>query len=138
MFQTEAGLARDALLDIRDENGEPLPDYIVNTGAILAGMANSGLEFAQLGLIVKNIPGLRRLVTREAIEKTVKNRNVRGILGRAVIDYGAALAGEIGTETLQEGVGIAVEEGAKALGGETFKGATGEEIAERLGETIGE
>ena len=138
MFQTEAGLARDALLDIRDENGEQLPGFIVNTGAILVGMANFVLEFAQLGFLVKNIPGLRRLVTREAIEKTVKNRSVRGILGRAAIDYGAALAGEIGTETLQEGVGIAVEEGAKSLAGETFKGATGEEIAARLGETIGE
>ena len=138
MFMTEAGLAFDNLLQIRDENGQPLPNDVIVATSVLTGAASAGLEFLQLNMILKSIPGLNRFMTTGVVQKALANPTTGQILRRFAGDYLKLLGSEVATEIAQEGVQIVGEEVAKAYGGESFAPATAEGIVERLGETAGE
>ncbi|MDR1483149.1 MAG: hypothetical protein LBI74_11045, partial [Synergistaceae bacterium] len=138
MFYTEAGLALDSLLEIRDKDGNPLPDDVIRTTAVLVGGANAALEFLQLRAIARHIPGMNRLIGAEAVETALKNPTVANVLKRFAGNYLKTLGFEVGTEIAQEATAIAGEETSKTIAGDGFTHATSEEVAERLGEIAGE
>ena len=141
-FEIEFGNAYLDLKEMRDENGNPLDEDTIKAAAFAIGCFNAGLELVQVGFLLRNFPGAKKLLgnlTKEGIEELVVNRSYKEIAGRFGKNYGKTVAGEAITEVAQESINIAGEEYAKSrtneLQGTNFEAATQEEITDRLTET---
>jgi hypothetical protein len=102
------------------------------------GVVNAGLEMVGLKMIAAPFREAFKGAVRRATAQAVTQQTTRAALGRAGMQYGLAIAGETGTEVMQEIVTVAGEElnsyGADLpLKMSTEKGRA--EVAQRLVDT---
>ncbi len=102
------------------------------------GVVNAGLELVGLKMIAAPFREAFKGAVRRATAQAVTQQTTRAALGRAGMQYGLAIAGETGTEVMQEIVTVAGEElnsyGADLpLKMSTEKGRA--EVAQRLVDT---
>ncbi len=102
------------------------------------GVVNAGLELVGLKMIAAPFREAFKGAVRRATAQAVTQQTTRAALGRAGMQYGLAIAGETGTEVMQEIVTVAGEElnsyGADLpLKMSTEEGRT--EVAQRLVDT---
>lgn len=139
-FAQEAGLGYDELLDIRGEDGQPLDSAVARIGGLIIGAVNSRIEFTQLDMMLKSIPGMRSVLAGGAVKKALAVPAVQGYLksaGKAGLDYLKLLGAESGQEAVQQGTNIAVRNAAKALSSGKFKYDTAGDVFTELAETFG-
>ena len=101
--QIEAGLLYDELLD------EDIDKDIARPIALVGGGVNGALELGQIGLLLKTIPGAKKIltgVTKEATKKALTSKTVQQVLKKAGVDYSKFLAGETTQEVAQETTNI--------------------------------
>lgn len=139
-FATEAPLAFDEFLMMRDENGQPLDEDVARSAALIAGLGSSVLEtFADVTL-AKLIPGVDRLfggTSRDAVKAALLQPTIRTALKDFATNTLKAGATEITTEVAQEAtqifVGEIVKQYANTTGAE-FAAMEPDDIAARLGD----
>lgn len=140
-YRQEAGGAFLELMDEVDKHGLHLTMEQIEAGAHTVGLINAALESVQLGVVLKNIPGAKQLLSK-AVRKTVKQKlkdpAFWKVIGKNALGFAGDVGAEVGTEVLQEITNIAVAEFQKSLSnkrdGREFDPATFEEIKTRLGE----
>lgn len=101
-FEMEAGNAYWEYSEIRDEDGNPLPEELVRVGAIIYGAGASWLEGLQAARIAKVVPGLQRLLTKEAVSTLLKTQTFRQAVTGAMKEYAGDLTFEVLTEGVQQ------------------------------------
>lgn len=139
-FIQEAGLGYDELLEIRGENGEPLDPAVARAGGLVIGAVNAGIEFAQLDLWLKSVPGVRRLISAGVMKKAAALPQVQGYLkaaGKVGMSYLKLLGAESAQEVVQQGTNIVVRNAAKALSDGSFKPDSASDVIAELVETFG-
>ncbi len=109
-FAMEAGNAYWEFKEIRDEEGNPLPEELIRVGAILYGIGSSGLEALQAGKLAKVVPGMGRLLTREGISTLLKTPTFRDAVMKFFKEYSGDLTFEVLTEGAQKGWQLVVGE----------------------------
>ncbi len=109
-FAMEAGNAYWEFQEIRDEEGNPLPEELIRVGAILYGIGSSGLEALQAGKLAKVVPGMGRLLTKEGISTLLKTPTFRDAVMKFFKEYSGDLTFEVLTEGAQKGWQIVVGE----------------------------
>ncbi len=135
----EAGLMYDELMEFKDDNGNRIDPAIAANVANVVGVINGLLELAQIGDIIKTIPGGKKLIARaqrETILSLAKNKTILKTLTKGGLKY----AGHVGTETLtevsQETTNVIFGEFAKYLSNELdntgFAPAAKKDIADRI------
>ncbi|MCK4905894.1 hypothetical protein KAS42_06635, partial [bacterium] len=136
MAYAEGGLAYDEMKELGIDDKYAIP---ISQGV---GIINAGIEFSQISMILRTIPGLRKIVSRGlgfGVKEIVKEKLPKA-LGKVGIDYAKFLAGELGQEEAQEIVTILGTEFAKDLSNKIedtdLTKATSEEIVNRLTETF--
>jgi hypothetical protein len=120
----EAGLMYDEIMDMTDEDGNPIDPRIARAASAGVGLVNMAIEMAQFKLLLKTIPGADKIVTgavRKAVKKAALSGSIAGIVTRYMGRYGSFITKETGQELAQESVNI--------IGGEITK-----EIHEKLTE----
>lgn len=97
------------------------------TGALIAGLDAAGAAgaAAPLTLAAKNL-------IKTQVAKVATSPKVIQMATRVVAAYGGAIASEVPTEMLQEGIQIAAEEVGKKLTSEQLEAITSEEVYERI------
>lgn len=119
-YQVSAGEAYGEFKRFKDTAGVPVDDDVARGGALIAGLANAGLEFIAIHKIADSIPGFDRLVKfggKDAVRAALRAPTVQaalGRLGKAMLEVGV-------TEALTE-VG---QESVLAIVGELTKVASG-------------
>lgn len=139
-FIQEAGLGYDELLEIRGENGEALDPAVARAGGLIIGAVNAGIEFAQLDLWLKSVPGVRRLISTGVMKKAAALPQVQGYLkaaGKAGMSYLKLLGAESAQEVVQQGTNIVVRNAAKTLSDGSFKPDSSSDVIAELVETFG-
>lgn len=109
-FAMEAGNAYWEFKEIRDEEGNFLPEELIRVGAILYGIGSSGLEALQAGKLAKVVPGMGRLLTREGISTLLKTPTFRDAVMAFFKEYTGDLTFEVLTEGAQKGWQLVVGE----------------------------
>jgi len=119
--EQEAGGAWLEYRSFRDARGQPLDPKTAYVAAQAAGVLNAGLETAQLGFLLRSIPGAGKLfgaAGRDAVAYALRSPTVRSALGSLAVEFGVNLTGEVATEVGQRAVTIMSGELAKyAQGG---------------------
>ena len=139
-FIQEAGLGYDELLEIRGENGEALDPAVARAGGLIIGAVNAGIEFAQLDMWLKSVPGVRRLISAGVMKRAAALPQVQGYLmaaGKAGMSYLKLLGAESAQEVVQQGTNIVVRNAAKALSDGSFKPDSASDVIAELVETFG-
>jgi len=138
----EAGMAYDELLDLRDPEGNALDPRIAKSAASAVGVINGLIELAQIRLLLKTIPGGRRLLNgliKDTTQKALTSGLLKDVVFRNAAKYGAFITAETGQEVLQETTNILATELATQLNnhliGTDLPKQTREEIVDRLLET---
>ncbi|MEA4838419.1 MAG: hypothetical protein VB101_09060 [Rhodospirillaceae bacterium] len=118
--QIEQGMAWLELNDIRGENGEPL-DPTVKTGiATGVGLINGALEMVGEGAVAKPVIDTVKKRLAQGLIKYVTTKRGQSAFKNFTKAYGLAVAGETGTEVLQEITNITAEEVAKMASDGSF------------------
>ena len=118
--QIEQGMAWLELNDIRGENGEPL-DPTVKTGiATGVGLINGALEMVGEGAVAKPVIDIVKKRLAQGLIKYVTTKRGQSAFKNFTKAYGLAVAGETGTEVLQEITNITAEEVAKMASDGSF------------------
>lgn len=132
-FEQEAGHAYGEFTAIQDESGAPLDPDVAKVAALAAGGLNAGLETLGLGILLKSIPGVDKLIGglgKNAVREALKSPTVRGALKDLVVNYGSVLASETAVEVTQRAVTIMAGELARYAEG--IEGRTAGEIGRDL------
>lgn len=140
MFEIEAGNMADELLDVRDENGQPLSPQVIRVAASTVGVINAALEFAQMRDLLQTFGGEALLgkLSSTAVKRALQNPSVRDALMNAGMRYGKHVGFETLMEVMQEGTAIGIGDLAKLFASEPgarFEKSSPQEKAERLAET---
>ena len=137
-FATEAGNAYREFITLTDEKGMPLDRDAARVAAILVGLANAGIEVAQMSELAK--PFLRlgmnpRSATRAVVAEMLKSPTTRAAFVNFFKNYGKVLASEVSQEGLQE-LGTILGGGlAQVLGGSN-QGINWDDAAARVFDTV--
>jgi hypothetical protein len=119
----EGGNSFEDFKNLRDKNGNAPDPRRAATAALAVGAVNAGLEYAQIEIILKRIPGGEQLLNGFAKNsKIFKGMTPGKLLRKAAIDYAFGIGGEVVTEMGQQATQIIGREATKA-GGE-FEPAT--------------
>lgn len=112
-FQVEAGQAYLELQQIRGKNGQALDPNVVKPAAVAVGVLNAALEM--VGEAAVALPF--RAAARKFAAASARDMLVRPTMRAAMADFGkhylTALAGETGTEVMQEMTNVVAEEVTK-------------------------
>lgn len=141
----ETGLMYDELRDMVDDQGNRIDPQIMSNIAQTVGVVNGLLEIAQIGDIIKTIPGGKKLIAaaqRKTVKALVSNKSIANVL----LKGGAKWAGHVGIETAtevgQETSNVVFGELAKNINNELYKTgfapAAIEDITTRLVDTAKE
>lgn len=116
-----------------------VPEDTARVIALAAGGAKGMLEYIGLREVGKVFPGAEKFLTREAATAALnaikKNPSIAAALGDAGLAALRGIAGETGTEVLQEGVDIVAEDVGRRLAGVNQAAPTVGEVASRLADT---
>ncbi len=131
--QMEAG---GALIDLLDAGVDPV---IAKAAAWGVGAVNGALEMAEIGVLLKTLPGGRMLGQKAlsaTVNKLVKEGTLRNLALQHAVRFGTYLSAETAQEVAQESTNIVAEEFSKYLSAE-LKGldvqyATADQIKKRL------
>lgn len=138
-FELESGLAYREFMNFEGEDGKRLDPRVAATAASISGAINAGLETFAADVFLKAIPGGKNItaeISRKAIKEALKNPTFLKAITRAAASYGRVVTTEVATELLQETSTILAGELAKSFSPGEIKGATAEEISDRLSETL--
>lgn len=119
-FELEAGFARQELKNMRDKNGQPLPEDLVNNASIGVGIANAGLETIGLIAELNTFPGMDKVfkqAKKDFLKKVVEDEGLRNQLLAAGKNLIKSTATEMATESVQQVSNIVAEEYSKAVAG---------------------
>lgn len=119
-FELEAGFARQELKNMKDKDGKPLPEDLVNNASIGVGIANAGLEALGLETELKTFPGADKVLKqakKDFLKEVVENEGLRNQLLAAGKNLVKSTATEMATESIQQVSNIVAEEYAKKVGG---------------------
>lgn len=119
-FELEAGFARQELKNMRDKDGKPLPDDLVNNASIGVGIANAGLETIGLAAELKTFPGMDKIfkqAKKDFIKKVAEDETLRNQLLAAGKNLIKSTATEMATESIQQVSNIVAEEYSKKIAG---------------------
>ena len=96
----EGGNAYLELLDLKDENGKPVPvdDKTARVASEMVGVINGSLELVGFEHAAKLVPGLNEVMKNGAMDLVKKNPTVR----KAFLDYAKKVAGATAAETATE------------------------------------
>jgi hypothetical protein len=136
-FDLEGGMAYLDFKDIRDSDGNPLPDGIARVAAGIVGTINGGIESAQFTTLAKLFPG----VGGKALVKESVARAALSLVGH----YGKAVLTESIQETAQKLTNLVVEDLAKTFtektSGQKFTHATAQgmltDLSEEFTQSVG-
>jgi len=133
-YKQQSRLINNDMLQIRDENGQPLDRDIRIGASVVAGVANAGLDTIGLGKVLDNFPGFQKIkgqLTRDGIKQVMQQPAMR----QAFMQVGKRLATGVIVEGTTEGMQqvnqILAEEFSKTMTDGQFKGKT---LDEALGE----
>lgn len=101
MATTEYGSALEEYRAFRDREGNPLPEYVIQASALVAGTINGILEFWQTEMIKGMFPKMN-LLPKKAGTELVKDLLRNPKWWDALVIAGKRLT-EVGWETLEEG-----------------------------------
>lgn len=76
IYEVESGLSEEEFLEFRDEKGRGIDPQLAKDASLIAGGIKSLLEISQIGLIVKSIPGGKKLfgeVVNGLFKKAITN-----------------------------------------------------------------
>jgi len=110
--QLEAG---GALLDLLDMGIDP---NIAKATSVGIGALNGALETAQIGTLLRTLPGGKALASKSIsaiVNKLVREGTLRNLAARHVAQYGAFLTEQTAQELAQESVNLVGEEFDKYL-----------------------
>jgi hypothetical protein len=127
-FDLEGGLAYLDFLDLKDLEGNPLPDNVARVAAGAVGVVNAGIESAQFTGLAKLFPGVAsKALVRESVGKAAL---------ALVSRYGKTVLTESAQETTQKLVNLVVEDIAKTIsektGDQEFVHKTLQEVGQEL------
>lgn len=131
----QAGLARVAFQQIKDENGQSLDPQLVELAAQTVGAGGALLESIGIASIAKVIPGserLTQLITQQGMTQALTQPTVRAALLNFTKNTSSAMGTEIITEVLQQGLQIAAGEAAKLGSDGDFTPITVDEAATQM------
>lgn len=123
-FRQEAGHAYEEFSRFKDENGQPLDPATARVAALAAGSINAGLDVAQLGILLRSIPGADKLASipgRLVVKKALENQSTRQALIDFAKNYGGPLAAQAAIEVGQRAVTILAGEIGKATSGQKIE-----------------
>ncbi|MFA5431183.1 MAG: transglycosylase SLT domain-containing protein, partial [Candidatus Omnitrophota bacterium] len=134
-LRKEAGLALSEIINFKDKDGRQIDPNIARAASFGIGAINGAIEVAQIGKLLKTVPGLDKLFSKAVLE-TVASKTVK----QKLLGLSTAYAGTVGTETgqevAQESTNIVFEELAKkvsnAVKGTDIQPSTVSDIIGRL------
>lgn len=136
-IQLEAGLAFDEYARFQDVDGNKIDEDIAAMASIVTGVANGALEFVGDTAILKNFPGINKLLPfadAGQMKKLLASQTFRSVMKGAAKRFAKTAATEGTTEALQELVTIVSGEIAKGVDDGEFNTLTSDEIIQRVGE----
>lgn len=119
-FELEAGFARQELKQMRDKDGNPLPEDLIKNASIAVGVINSTLESIGLVAELKTFPGMDKLFfksKKDLIENIAENKTLKDTLIQVGKTYAKSIGTESSTEMVQECSNILAEELSKKIAG---------------------
>lgn len=119
-FELEAGFARQELKNMKDKDGKPLPEDLVNNASIGVGIANAGLEMIGLDAELKTFPGMDKIfkqAKKDFLKEVVENEGLRNQLLAAGKNLVKSTGTEMATESIQQVSNIVAEEYSKKIAG---------------------
>lgn len=136
--ELEAGGMYLELLDMKDENGNPIDPAIAATTAHVVGVINGGLEMAEWAVLLETF-GIGTKVFEKASSKVTESLIAKGTLkqiaAKYALKYGTSLTSEVLQEVSQETTNIVFGELAKTINNETkgtnIKPVTKEQLLNR-------
>jgi hypothetical protein len=140
-FKRMAGMMRISLDQVRDENGDPLPDNVKNIASLAAGAGGAGLGMIRLAAILKTIPG------GEAFLKGFQSKAGEAILNpstykSALIDYTkqwvSSTTKAAGTMGALSALNIGLTSGAEGISGQPFPAFKMRQAIGEIASSIGE
>lgn len=113
-FGMEAGNAALEFEKLTDENGQPIDPDLAYAAALTYGAGAAALEMAGLAFIARPFAAPFRSVARQGVSRAMRQATTRGALLAGARAWGGAVAGETGTEVLQQLAQLATEQGARS------------------------
>lgn len=139
--QIEAGLAYDELLEVKDDEGNVIDPKIAKAAAGAVGVINGLIELGQINLLLRTIPGGRRILSgiiRDVTKDAVTSGALREVV-RGAARLGAFVTAETAQEVLQETTNILAQDVAtrltNELEGTDLPKQTREQIVDRIVQT---
>ena len=122
------------MLQTEDEDGNKLDFETALNAARLGALLIAATETFAFGKFTRllRIPGTKSFQIRSSISKMMKNPTSRRRLNEAFKDYGGALAAETGQETIQEFIGVVVEEYTRYADPDSFVDFTQDDFADAV------
>jgi hypothetical protein len=117
-FRQMRGKSWLTLSQMRDEEGNPIPQSIVQIVSFTAGALNAAIEVGQMGALIKTVPGASKLLRNSvgnALDEAVKDGTLRSAILRRIAEYGRYWTEEVSEELAQEVVDIISEHVAMDL-----------------------
>jgi hypothetical protein len=117
-FRQMRGKSWLTLSQMRDEEGNPMPQSIVQVVSFTAGVLNAAIEVGQMGALIKTVPGASKLLrdsVGNAFDEAVKDGTLRSAILRRIGEYGRYWTEEVSEELAQELVDIISEHVAMDL-----------------------
>jgi hypothetical protein len=140
-FRRMAGMARIQLDQLRDDNGQPLPDDIKNIASLAAGAGGAGLGMIRLAAILKTIPG------GEAFLKGFQSKVPEAILNpenykSALVDYTkqwlSSTSKAAGVMGGLSALNIGITQGAESASGQPFQSFQMRQAISEVAASLGE
>lgn len=125
-FRVEQGLSYQETMEATNNH-----DLAVNT-SVVVGILNAGLEVAGLKFVSAPVKKAVNKMLTQGVTQTLKQTNMKNLLKGTATVYGTAIAGETGTEMLQEIINFAGTEIAKSIDPEIHKKGTIGELTDRV------
>jgi hypothetical protein len=140
-FLRMTGAARHQFEQIRDVNGEPLPENVINLSSAAAGAATAGLGLIKLGALIKSIPGGDQFLQR--FESSIGNQVLKPVAYRTALlgfakRWATSTAEATGAMTGITAINIGAGEAAKAASGQEFAPFSPKQAVGELASSAGE
>ena len=138
IYEREAGSFMSEIMQLKDENGDPIDRNTARAMAMLVGGINAGIEHLQVARVVEQFPGGKALLGK--LDKGIAKRLlqvpvIRSKLGQLITDRVTDIGVESIQEITQEAVTMLGGEVAKAISGQPFAKLDWDYVIDRLLET---
>ena len=111
-FRQARGRSWLTLSRLRDENGEPIPQAVVQLVSAVFGAANAAVEVVQIGQVAKTFPGVQQVLNKalgRRIDKVLKDGTVGRLILEHMKSFGRYWTREVSEELIQELLDITSE-----------------------------